>query len=46
MPPPAVIELRTAALLEGPISWFEDWIPDRATREAIGRTALQLYRFA
>lgn len=27
------------------IAWFEDWIPDRATREAIGRTALQLYRF-
>jgi predicted TIM-barrel fold metal-dependent hydrolase len=28
------------------ISWFEDWIPDAATREAIGRTALNLYRFA
>jgi predicted TIM-barrel fold metal-dependent hydrolase len=28
------------------IAWFEAWIPDRATREAIGRTALHLYRFA
>ena len=24
------------------IAWFKDWIPDRATREAIGQSALQL----
>jgi predicted TIM-barrel fold metal-dependent hydrolase len=28
------------------IAWFEDWIPDPITREAIGQTALKLYRFA
>lgn len=28
------------------ITWFEEWIPDRVTRETIGRTALQLFRFA
>jgi predicted TIM-barrel fold metal-dependent hydrolase len=28
------------------IAWFEDWVPDRSTREVIGRAALDLYRFA
>ena len=28
------------------IGWFEDWIPDQAQRDAIGRTALKLYGFA
>ena len=27
------------------IAWFEDWVPDAATREKIGRTAAALYRF-
>jgi predicted TIM-barrel fold metal-dependent hydrolase len=28
------------------IAWFEEWVPDRAQRDAIGQTALRLYKFA
>lgn len=31
--------------LRDTIKWFEDWIPDRAVREAIGKTGMALNKF-
>ena len=35
----------TSVTFADTVSWFAHAIPDAATRERIGRTALKLYRF-